>query len=182
MVGGKTPEKRISSNFLTVQVKAATEQSEPFFYPKRPAPLVKLGLAATGMKWGIDYHEEWVKNLPCLLSEIKDCTPFTDLAFFIFRDTELKKESGNYIEVLSEFLKERFTKEVSTFLIERIEKEKLLARHITEPYSDLHKAFCQLDNQKNHELLDLRKEDLVDYIGRLETLLKERDIKFDHLQ
>ena len=69
---GTSPEKRISSNFLTVPLKRASDQTAPYYYPRRPkAPLLKMGPAATGRKWGIDYHDDWMSNFFVMLTTIK---------------------------------------------------------------------------------------------------------------
>src|SRR5690606_35170148 len=107
----KDPEKRISSNFLTVPLKRASGQAGNFYYPQRPStPLFKMGPAATGLKWGLKYYEDWMDNLPKLLSEIKDSTPFTDLAIFVFRDASIDAPvSSSLIDVLRPLITARFS-------------------------------------------------------------------------
>ncbi len=179
---GKHPEKRISSNFLTVPLKKATEQSEPYFYPKRPpTPMIKLGTAATGLKWGIELHQDWPDSLPKLLSEIKNPTPFTDLAIFVMRDTRLNDEAKDYIDALSTALNERFNPQLSKFWIQRIEKEKVMAhRHIlTTPFSATHQAFTKsAPDYSDNRFESLSRDDLVNYIVHLEGTLETNQIKF----
>src|SRR3989344_4072268 len=52
-IGGNPPEKRFSSNFLTVSLKKATTSERVYEYPSRPSnPLLILGPKATGLIWG----------------------------------------------------------------------------------------------------------------------------------
>ena len=181
---GKDPEKRISSNFLTVPLKKASDHVEPFYYPRRPAtPLMGLGQSATGIKWGISHFEDWQVNLPKLLSDVKQSTPFTDLAIFIFRDTYFGGERKDYILALSKKIKERFTHNLSSFWIERIEKEKVLVRHITEPFTELHDPFAKTEKLDTNaaSLSVFSNEKLVKHIEYLEALLADYKIKFKSL-
>jgi hypothetical protein len=179
----KEPEKRISSNFLTVPLKKASEQSDPYFYPKRPAtPLIGLGQPATGLKWGLGYSTDWQANLPKLLSEIKESTPFTDLAIFVFRDAEFPDDKTDYLQALSCAISDRYTAQMSAFWIDRIEKEKVLARHISKPFSQKHQAFAKLSKKASTAHLDgVKKEDLITYVIYLESVLAANNLEYNHL-
>lgn len=181
--GGKDPAERLSSNFLTVPLKKATEQSGAFFYPKRPpsAPMIKLGQVATGLKWGMEYHEDWPSSLPKLLSEVRESTPFTDLAIFVMRDTHL---TGNdYIEALSIAINERFSSQLAQFWIQRIKNEKVLARHILEnPFSSTHQAFARSTQTASANRFDgATRDELLEYITHLEGILEANQIEFESL-
>ncbi len=181
--GGKDPAKRLSSNFLTVPLKKATEQAGAFFYPKRPpsAPMIRLGQAATGLKWGMEYHQDWPTSLPKLLSEVKDSTPFTDLAIFVMRDTVLT--GSDYIQVLSNAINSRFSDQLAEFWVEKIKKEKLLAKHIlVSPFSSTHQPFARsrqiiLANRFD----DVSRDELLSYISHLEGILHANQIQFKSL-
>lgn len=178
---GRDPEKRISSNFLTVPLKKASEQSQPYYYPKRPsAPMFKLGQAATGLKWGIEYHQDWPTSMPKLLSEIKHPTPFTDLAVFVMRDTLLEGKSKHYIDSLSVAISERFSTQLAQFWVKRVEREKVLAKHILEnPFSAKHQAFAKSAPHASTSRFDaLPKDDLIEYIVHLEGTLRANKIAF----
>ena len=181
--GGKAPEERLSSNFLTVPLKKATEQTGAFFYPKRPssAPMIRLGQAATGLKWGMEYHQDWPASLPKLLSEVKDSTPFTDLAIFVMRDTQLV--GSDYIDALSNSISARFSDQLAKFWIEKIKKEKLLARHIaTNPFSSTHQAFARSTQTALANRYDtVTRDDLLDYVSHLEEILEANQIEFESL-
>jgi hypothetical protein len=177
--GTKDPAKRISSNFLTVPLKKASEQSAKFGYPKRPAPLLEMGVAATGTKWGIQYHKDWSEHLPRFLSQTRGATPFMDLAIFVMRDTQIENEKGNVVDNLKSLILKRFSKQLSEFWIARLEKEKVFASHFDNPYSLTHDPFAKsdeidpLDRFKGHT-----KEELGQYIIKLETLLESNKISF----
>jgi hypothetical protein len=181
--GGKDPAERFSSNFLTVPLKKATEQTEAFFYPKRPrrAPMIGLGQAATGLKWGMEYHRDWPSSLPKLLSEVKDSTPFTDLAIFVMRDTRFT--GSNYIEALSNAICARFSDQLAKFWIDIIKKERLLAKHILEdPFSPTHQAFArstQIASANRSD--DVSRDALLDHISYLEGILGANQIEFKSL-
>jgi len=178
---GRAPEKRISSNFLTVPLKKASEQTKPYYYPNRPAaPLIKMGKAATGSNWGMERHEKWSENLPKLFSEIKEPTVFTDLAIFVMRDSSLSKNHDNCLEALSKVLFERFTNELSSYWIEKIKKEKVLAKHTMKPFSDRHESFVK-QIKALEELPVNTIESLKKHIKYLETLLNKNKINFNQL-
>ena len=181
--GGKDPAERFSSNFLTVPLKKATEQAVAFFYPKRPpsAPMIKLGQAATGLKWGMEYHQDWPISIPKLLSEVKDSTPFTDLAIFVMRDTRLT--GGDYIEALSNAISARFSDQLAKFWVEKIKKEKLLAKHIlSNPFSPTHQAFARSTQIVLADRFDAAsRDDLLNYISHLEGILDANQIQFKSL-
>lgn len=180
---GKDPANRLSSNFLTVPLKKATEQSGVFFYPKRPpsAPMIRLGQAATGLKWGMEYHQDWPTSLPKLLSEIKDSTPFTDLAIFVMRDTRLT--GPDYIEALSNAIKERFSSQLAQFWVQRIKNEKVLARHIlVNPFSSTHQAFARSTQTVSVNRFDtVTRDKLIEHISNLEEILEANQIEFEPL-
>lgn len=181
----KDPEKRISSNFLTVPLKKASDHNEKFIYPKRPsAPLFKMGASATGLKWGLEYHEDWMNSFPKLLSEIKDSTPFTDLAIFIMRDSVIEgNNSVNLIDSLKQLISKRFSIRVSKFWIERIEKEKVLAKHTSNPYTTTHEPFAKKAKENSTNRFEkCDKKDLVEYITYLEDVLEANDIDFEYNQ
>jgi len=182
---GQAPEKRISSNFLTVPLKKATEQMEPYFYPRRPpTPMIKLGNVATGLKWGIELHQDWSDSLPKLLSEIKDSTPFTDLAIYVMRDTPLNNKAEDYIDALSTALNERFNPQLAKFWIQRIEREKVLAHHhiLSIPFSATYQAFAKsVSDYSVNRFESLNRGVLINYIDHLESTLKANQIKFTEL-
>jgi hypothetical protein len=181
--GSKDPAERLSSNFLTVPLKKATEQTGAFFYPKRPpsAPMIRLGQAATGLKWGMEYHQDWPTSLPKLLSEVKDSTPFTDLAIFVMRDTKLTE--SNYIEALSNAINARFSDQLAKFWVEKCKKEKLLARHIlTNPFSLEHQAFARSTQIASANRFDtVTRGELLEYIMHLEGILEANQIEYRSL-
>ncbi|OAJ69945.1 hypothetical protein A7976_12320 [Methylobacillus sp. MM3] len=173
--GEKNPEKRISSNFLTVPLKKASGQIESYFYPRRPAaPVLKMGPTATGMKWGISYHEDWMSNFLVLLAETKSSTAALDLAVFICRDCSFEETAGGLIPALSKQLYKRFTADMANFWVSRIEKEKLLARHINTPFVDNHSPFasCYKEKPAPAKCYDqMKKADLIKRILYLECKL-----------
>ncbi len=179
--GGKHPAGRLSSNFFTVPLKKATDQTGVFVYPKRPAPMLRLGQAATGLMWGMEYHQDWKSSLPKLLSEVKNSTPFTDLAIFVMRDTELT--GGDYVQALSNAISARFSNQLAIFWVEKIKKEKLLASHIlANPFSSMHQAFARSAQIASENRFDaVTREQLIEYVSHLEGILKSNQIEFKSL-
>jgi hypothetical protein len=181
-VGGTTPEKRISSNFFTVPLKKASGQKEPYFYPKRPAaPLLKMGPAATGKKWGITHSDDWASNLPVLISEIKEPTPFLDLALFVCRDCGFDDKFNDGISAISDQLQKRFTKNLADFWVARIEKEKVLARHMDSPFADHHSFFAKsyaVDASGTNGYDKMKKGELIERITYLEEILGKNGIEY----
>lgn len=134
--GGNPPEKRISSNFLTVSVKKASESTKSVAYPNRPAPLLKMGKTATDTKWGIDYHDDWEKNILTFLADTKSKSPFTDLAVFVFRDTPIPKAHNDLRAALSSALKNRFSDDLAKFWSQRLNAEKIFFKFDGDQFSD----------------------------------------------
>lgn len=173
---GTHPEKRISSNFLTVPLKKASNQATPFYYPSRPKfPLFKMGLAATGKQWGISFHDNWMSNFLAILTTIKGSTPSLDLAVFVCRDSAIDDGAVDISSALEEQLKKRFTKDLAVFWIQRIEKEKVLVRRAEVPFADHHAPFASFYKQapapiKRYE--QMKKSELIDRIHQLESMLR----------
>jgi hypothetical protein len=178
----QAPEKRLSSNFLTVPLKKASQQAEPYHYPKRPStPLIKMGQRATGVNWGMERHENWRENLPKFFSEVRTSTVFTDLAIFVMRDTEFRQpQTSNYVDVLSELLKERYSTELSIFWIEKIKKDDFMVKHITNPFSDTHESFLKKYEQSENRSNLTNETSKDERILYLEGLLHQHGITFNH--
>lgn len=180
---GTDPEKRISSNFLTVPLKRASDQSDPYYYPRRPpAPLFRMGLAATRKKWGLGYHTNWADHLPIFLSEIKDSTQFTDLAIFVLRESPISlNDATDYLSALTSLIDGRFSNQLASFLIARIEKEKLFVKHIVQPFADNYEPFVKFPKgAEENRFGKLERKDLLSYIGYLESTLEAHDIPFEY--
>jgi hypothetical protein len=169
------PAKRISSNFFTVPLKKATMQVEPYFYPKRPnAPLLKLGQAATGVKWGIEYHDHWQLNFPKFLGEVTEHSPFTDLAIFVLRDQYFDEASANftYIEAIKRKLGEYFSADLAAFWVKKIEREKVMIRHIKQLFFPTYtSSLSAIDTPQAARFAEHSRSQLLDYIAYLESVL-----------
>ncbi len=175
-VSGTSPEKRISSNFFTVPLKKASGQVDPYYYPRRPAaPILKMGPAATGRKWGIGYHDDWKLNFLALLTEIKSPTPLMDLAIFVCRSCAFEDSTVDFILAFREQLKKRFTDKIVDFWMHRIAKEKVLARPIDNLFSDHYSSFVTTYKEgptstKRYD--QMKKSELIDLIHQLESKLR----------
>lgn len=180
--GGTSPEKRISSNFFTVPLKKASGQKDPYSYPQRPkAPLLKMGLTSTGMKWGIQSHENWQSNFPLLLTEIRDATPHLDLAIFLLRDQSIDDASPDVINALKTGLEKRFSNDVAEYFIQKITRETLFARHIDNPFSDYYFQFSETyenESVTSPSYGTMTRTELVERILELEGLLRNNGINF----
>lgn len=181
-IGGTNPEKRISSNFFTVPLKKASGQKEPYYYPRRPsAPLLKMGPAATDNKWGIKYHDDWSSNFPVLLSEIKDPTPILDLAIFVCRDCRFDDKSVEIFSSVGEQLRMRFTEKLANYWISKINKEKIMARNVENPFINHYASFASFykeDVASSNRYEQMKKAELIDRIFCLEKILNENKIKY----
>lgn len=169
----KSPATRISSNFFTVPLKKASNQNVIYSYPKRPStPVLNLGKTNKCTNWGITYHPEWTKNLSKLFSEAKGFTYFTDLAICIFRDTEIGE--GNITMELTRKIGERFSLELTGYWAERIKKEKLLWRPISERCStDYHtNALMEIALATVNPYEAMTKKQLIQKILELESELQ----------
>lgn len=179
-VGGTIPEKRISSNFFTVPLKKASSQKEPYNYPRRPAPLITMGHTATGIKWGVECHEDWSSNLPFFLTETKGSTPMLDLSIFVCRDCSFDDESTDVISAIKDQIEKRFPQKLADYWISRIEKEKLLARHIEAPFVEQYSYFANIcmNGLPPKDYTEMKKAELIQRIKNLEVILFHNGIKF----
>ena len=135
-MGGTDPEKRISSNFLTVPLKKASLARDPEGYPKRPAPLLSMGPAATGTKWGVKKHPDWQANLPTFLTELQSNTPFTDIAILVCRNHSFLQRPPTLRDGLKSAIGKRFTKPLADWLMQRIALESRLVSSQCPDFSD----------------------------------------------
>lgn len=135
VVIGGSPEKRFSSNFLTVSLKKATTSQKAYGYPSRPSnPILTLGPKATGLEWGIDRHSDWKTNLPVFLQGRKTKTPFHDLACFVLRQRGFISYSTTLQESLMDGLAEIFTPELCAFWKTKLSFEKVYAEEVLDPF------------------------------------------------
>lgn len=172
-VGGKDPAQRMSSNFMTTQVVNATKSENPYEYPHRPAPLLHLGKAATGLRYGIQLHPEWQDGVSAHLSDVSSNTPFTDLAMFCMRFNDTLKRP-TLTETLCALLKDYFSKDISDFWCAKVRAEKMFAKHLKRDdfvEIDLVDSLSTINNTQNRraELLKIDKEHLVEMIIKLEA-------------
>jgi len=171
---GTHPEKRISSNFLTVPLKKASNQTTPFFYPNRPkCPLFKMGLTATGKKWGVSFHENWMANILAIQTTIKGSTPSLDLAVFVCRDAAIDDGATDIFTALEEHLRKKFTKNLADFWIQRIEKEKVMPRGVEVAFTDHHASFASIYVQASapaKKYTQMTKSELIARILKLESM------------
>ena len=176
---GSHPEKRISSNFLTVPLKKASNQTTPFYYPNRPKhPLFKMGLAATGKKWGVSLHDNWMSNFLAILTTIKGSTPLLDLAVFVCRDCVIDDGTTDIFTALKEQLKKRVTIKLAEFWIQRIEKERIISRRIQSPFADEHAPFVNVYKQAHttvKKYSQMNKSELIARIHLLELMLQTKN-------
>lgn len=172
-IGGKNPEQRMSSNFMTTQLVDATKSETPYEYPHRPAPLLYLGKAATGMRYGIQLHPKWQDGIALHLADVASNTPFSDLAMFCMRFTDFPQKQ-TITETLCAMLHETFSKEVADFWMNKVSVEKMFAKHLrTDDFMEpkLVDSLATMNNTQSRrkELMKLDKEQLVELLIRLET-------------
>ena len=173
-IGGKDPAQRMSSNFMTTQLVAATKSENPFEYPHRPAPLLHLGKSATGMRYGIQLHPKWEEGVSLHLADVTSNTPFTDLAMFCLRFAD-SQPKASLTDTLCAMLRETFSKEVADFWTAKIKAEKMFAKHLRN--DDFMEAahvdsLAAINNTQSRrsELMKLDKDQLVEIIIRLEGI------------
>ncbi len=172
-IGGKAPDGKMRSNFLSVPVVKASLAKAPYAYPLRPAPLLLLGAAATGFKYGIKYHPDWKKNLNLFLSDMNSSTPYTDLAIFLCRTEHIEVEdttSGQ--EVLFTAMRTKFSNTLAEIFISKIKNEKLFSAKTVAwndfTAVDFFDSIAEKKLSRKDELKNLSKEQLVELILKLE--------------
>ncbi len=175
-VGGKRPEGKIRSNFLSVPVDKASIAEKVYEYPRRPIPLLLLGPAATGKKYGMMHHPKFEQNLSKFLSEFKSRTPYTDLAIFLCRNDQIEIADGSDgMKVLFEAIKNKFTDRLSSYLIAKIESEKLFSSGKIDWNNFVSESFCDILSEstfssRKEELQSMSKTELIELVLKLENV------------
>ncbi len=184
---GNDPAKRISSNFLTVPLKKASQRTSSVAYPNRPRPLLNLGNGLGVGGWGIASYPAWKANLPIFLSERITRWPFTDLAIFVLRDSDFTRRTSLQ-ETIESLLSDRFSVPLSSFWVEQIGREfKYKSFKPSEPWSrsDYHKIFedeewvTSISLEDEVSVLDDRVHQLERRTSYLEGVLKKHDIPYE---
>ncbi len=179
-LGGRDPEKKISSNFYTVPLKKASENPGMSPYPNRPAPLLQLGTISSNCNWSIMLHPNWKSNLPIFLQDVTGNSPFTDLAVLVCRNDQLD-DFDDWRDAIFSVLKKKFTAEVAAFWIEKIESEKLFVKHLkNESFfsAELQTANLCSGASRKVVLRGMKKDDLVNRVLYLEDLLDKKSITY----
>jgi len=178
------PAKRMSSNFLTVPLKKASQSLIHCEYPNRPStPLLSMGLIATNLKWGVSHHKDWATHLPSILSQVKGSTPFTDLGVFVLRDLEIHEANKGYLDSLRYGLSNKFSTTLAEFWLNRVAMEKILVNHLLEPFVSNHAPFGQSRDNNSQATFDTWSHyELIEYIGKLEKLMDSRHIEYKSLR
>lgn len=121
-LGGKSVATKVSSNFFTVPLKGASEAKDAQRYPRRPSPLLMLGIQNEKEYWGVSKHGDWQKNLDAFLEGRKSTTPWTDMAVVLLRKRKISK-GNNFKKAVQAGLHETFTKELADYWSGKIEAE-----------------------------------------------------------
>ena len=178
-IGGIEPEKRLSSNFLTVPITKAATQLNEVVYPHRPtsAPLLRLGKASTGHQWGIRVHEKWSASFPRFFEQIPNSTFSFDLAVFLNRHKKIDDATEDIHSALESCLREQFSESVSEPWISRIRKERIYIKHLTFPvFESKYRPWEELLEPSGEEN---NQADLFQRVKYLESLLTLNKIPFD---
>jgi hypothetical protein len=173
-----TPDKKISSNFLTVPLKKASDSDKPQDYPKRPKPLLRLGKVGNVGRWGIEMHPSWQENFHLFLEDRKSKTKYFDLAIVVLRDEEFEG-TQSLKEALSELLRKKFSSELSTFWNSKLNWEIKTFKEGTskwydKTYPDTFEKFDWLEKKA----ADHSVKSLSNRILYLENLLRSNNINF----
>lgn len=186
-LNGTDPAKRISSNFLTVPLKKASQRPSPTDYPNRPKPLLRLGSGLGAGDWGICSHSNWGKHLPIFLACRKTIWPFTDLAIFVLRDSEFPRRSL-LKETLEYLIEDRFSEPLANYWKGQIAAEfRIKGFRAPEPWSarDYHDAFLDdqwvksISSEDPMTALNEHVKSLEQRVLYLERLLRKHDIPFE---
>lgn len=176
------PEKRISSNFLTVSLKKASTSREFTTYPKRPKfPVLGLGASATGSNWGLSHHSDWPNNFPHLISGCRSNTPHLDLAIFCLRNSEFDNDTEDVFSALDQGLNKKYTSQLANYFLDKIQHERKIARHVSVDLCIVYPNFNTsgfVDGAYKTAYDKMNKRALIDRISFLENILKKQKIKF----
>jgi hypothetical protein len=171
--GGPNPDTRLSSNFLTVPLKKASELAGPLLYPRRPnAPLLVLGGTTPEDKWAVAYHGDWRDHFLKMLTSVTSATPMRDLAIFVCRDCGIDAKSTDLFEVLGMKLADRFTAGLSDYWRQRIEKERPFAQNFDGSFVEQYISFSVPSVSREGRIRQYdgwNKSDLIARIRQLES-------------
>lgn len=126
--GKRQSANKFSADFLTVPLKRASTAKSPQGHPRRPSPLLTLGVTVYGLKWGAEMHPEWKSNLPDFLNDRLSPTKWTNLAIFVFRKEPMDPKKS-LVRNLEDLIKQQFTKQLSMLWCSMIKAEKRRLNH-----------------------------------------------------
>ena len=173
-IGGKPPEGKIRSNFLSVPVDKASIAQDTYAYPRRPAPLLLLGTVATEKKFGITYHPNCEQNLSLFLTGLKSRIPYTDLAIFLCRNEQVTADiHSDGKEVLLSIVRSKFSERIANYFVDKIESEKIFSNKYIAWNKFLSDTFLdEISLNETHsrkdELQNMKKSELIELILNLE--------------
>ncbi len=177
---GARPDKRISANFLTTPLKRASQAAEPNEYPKRPSPLLVLGVAEGGSRWGVMRHTDWKANLASFLADSNSKTPFTDLAVVLSRRHKMPAKTHLDHTDLTNALKALFSDDLSDVWQKhlRIESKRAACPEISLQPSESRVLYPQAQSATtlNSRVGKISDRNRISY---LERLLTQNGIPFD---
>lgn len=180
---GARPGKRISANFLTTPLKRASQAAQPLDYPRRPSPLLVLGVAEGGSRWGVTRHAEWKANLASFLADNNSKTPFIDLAVVLSR--RHKMTAKRYLDHtdLAKALKALFSDELAAVWEKhlRVESKRAACPEISLQPSESRVLYPPTQSAATQSVR-VGKVSERTRIWYLESLLTQKGIPFDKEQ
>ena len=126
---GKDPASRVSSNFITTIMNQAKVSRTKMGYPRRPAALLALGKAASGLPCGACLHPDWDKGIDEYFEGLVGDTPYSDLAIFCMRNIDGQKQS-DLASTLCDMIANRYSGNLAGFWCGKIKSEQNKADHL----------------------------------------------------
>jgi len=114
--GKRSCSDKVANDFLTVQLKKASQSGTEQAYPSRPSSLLSLGVEVYGHRWGISKHEDWEKNLGDFLADRLSKTALIDLAVVVTRGMSF---SGDIFDSLEKNFRARQSDEFVQYWIKQ---------------------------------------------------------------
>jgi hypothetical protein len=181
----RSPDEKIKANFLTTILTTSSRGANPQSYPRRPAPLLLVGVEIYGHRWGLSIHPDWKSNILRYLDDRRSNTPWTDLMLFLFRAIPIACPDPNISNTLKTIASSCFSNDIRDFVHQRLDVEKRFFKgnieifgHSFARVSEIDPDFDNHSIESNEELKNLRTENanLRLEIDRLRSRLSELEL------
>jgi len=170
--GQRKCKDKVGNDFLTTQLKKASESGDVKDYPTRPVPLLHLGVVVRGLSWGISKHPDWQSGLYCFLDERRSGNKWTDLAVFVLRTFPLPGDETLH-ENVYKLLNTVFSEDVASYWCGRIRLETRTYSRTTSANWQNESFVNELEKERHLQSREKNKDEIIKQLREENEQLRE---------